>query len=462
MMTPRVRVTCLLLLLILLGDSLLGACTPADSVRRTQEDAWLLLLAGEVQLTGALPEIASASAPHPARVAIPAPGSQSPTTPNEAWNLMDYYSGLREAFEQKAKADGLPPEVIQAGLAEYDAKIKALADRAQELGARRARRRGTAWKRFFDGMGRFVGKAFDVGGKIVKFAIEDVPSGVVEYGPDLIREYARAYVEKLKGQLRNRGEQKAFEILAEKNPNLAAAYLMFKAGRAGVKLFRDFARLFGRHPRQGASVSGTGPEQAPLSTGGDEQEAPFTLPSGGQWTASCDSGRDDDIESWCAEQGGSLTADSEFQLRIDFASGTFSLAAKTECEGPKFTNSSGGWTQITNSEELKGGGTLYPDGWLVGMVEASAKWMGRGVRLKASGSESYEEGGPTEATVPLIARIETQDDMQALELFFTSGAAGENPPVDVEWLRGLGWEGVEDWLGVCKACYVVCRPGGGS
>ncbi len=250
----------------MLTDTLLAACSGGDSVRRSREDAWLLAIAGYYQLTGEQPALAMVGGPKLARLREASVHAQ-PTTPNEAWSLIGYYGDLRAKFEQKAKADGLPPEVLRAGLAEYDAKIADLVEKAKALEARRARHRGTAWKRFFDGLGRAIGRAFDIGGRIVEFAVEDVPTAVGEYTPALVKGLAQAYVEKLKGELRTKGEQKAFEILAEKSPNLAGAYLIFKAGREGIKVLRDFARLFGRHRRGGQAA------QAPADTGAAGSEA---------------------------------------------------------------------------------------------------------------------------------------------------------------------------------------------
>ena len=459
MSTRRIRFACVFMLSLLLADTLLAACAGGTSIRRAQEDAMLLMIAGDYQLTGELPALPPEGVSKVARLNLSAFQPPEPTTPNEAWTLFEYYSGLRDAFEQKAKAENLPPDVVAKGIAEYEAKMKAMGDKANELDKRRARHRSTAWKRFFDGLGRFIGRAFDIGGKIVKFAIEDVPTAVGEYTPAVVKGLAQAYVEKLKGELRTKAEQKAFEILLEKNPNLAGAYLIFKAGKAGAKLIRDFARMFGRHRRGTAAQE---PEIPAVEAASPEEEAAgaFALPPSGTWAATCDSGRDDSVEAWCEEQGGQLSTDPAFKLTIDFASGTFSFAAKTECVGPEFTNSSSGWTQNTTSEEIQGGGTLYADGWLVGTAKVKALWIEEGVRVKAAGSESYKEGGPTEGTIPLIAYLDGEEDLRALDLYFTSGAYGEVDPVSIEWLREIGWDGVVDWLKGCEACYTVCRPGG--
>jgi hypothetical protein len=446
------------MLFLLLADALLAACSGGATPRRTREDASLLLIAGGYQLTGELPAAASASAPRLARLAVLAGETQAPTTPSEVWSLFEHYARLREQYEREARAQGLSEEVIQKGLAEIDAKMKALADKANALEDRRSRRGSTVWKRFFDGLGRFMGRAFDIGGKIVKFALEDVPAGVGEYGPEVVKALAQEYVKKLRGELREKGEQKAFEILAEKSPNLAGAYLLFKAGRAGVKALRDFARLFGRHRRGGQATAPAVPEVAGEDDAG---EGEFALPNSGTWSGTCNLGRDDSLESWCEMNAGQLTHEPAYTLTIDFGAGTFSLTGKSECLGPKFTNSSSGWTQITTSEELQGGGTLHPDGWLVGMVQATSVWIERGVWVRASGSESYEDGGPTTGTVPFVAYIGTDEDLVAVNAFFTHATSGEADALDPDWLRSLGWAGVVDWLGVCEACYVVCSPGGG-
>jgi hypothetical protein len=194
----------------------------------------------------------------------------------------------------------------------------------------------------------------------------------------------------------------------------------------------------------------------------DAGEGTFTLPAGGTWTGSCDSGRDDAVEAWCEQNGGRLTHEPVHTLRIDFAAGTFSFSGNTVCVGPKATDSFGSSSRITTVEELQGGGTLYPDGWLVGKVNASALWMESGVRVKIGGSESYQEGGPTTGTVPLMADIDGEEDLEALDIYFSSGAYGEAEPIDPDWLRGIGWGGVVDWLQGCEACYTVCRSAGGS
>jgi len=115
----------------------------------------------------------------------------------------------------------------------------------------------------------------------------------------------------------------------------------------------------------------------------------------------------------------------------------------------------------TLSRELRGGGRLYPDGWLVGMVDASSLWLERGVRVKIGGSENNEEGGPTTGTVPLTAYMHSEEDLKVLEVFFNSGAYGESEALDPNWLRSIGWDGVVEWLRVCEACYTVCRAAGG-
>ena len=267
MTARRIRLASILMLGLLLSDTLLAACAGGTSIRRAQEDAMLLMIAGDYQLTGELPAVAKAEGRKLARLVVASGRPQEPTTPSEAWTLFEYYRGLRDAFEQKAKAENLPPDVVAKGIAEYEAKMKALGDKANDLDKRRARHRSTAWKRFFDGLGRFIGRAFEIGGKIVKFAIEDVPTGVGEYAPAVVKGLAQAYVEKLKGELRTKGEQKAFEILVEKSPNLAGAYLIFKAGKSAVKVLRDFARLIGRHRRGGQAA------QAPADTGAPGSEA---------------------------------------------------------------------------------------------------------------------------------------------------------------------------------------------
>jgi hypothetical protein len=160
--------------------------------------------------------------------------------------------------------------------------------------------------------------------------------------------------------------------------------------------------------------------------------------------------------------GGQLTHEPAYTLTIDFGAGTFAFTGNTICVGPKATDSFGSWSQVTTAEELRGSGKLHPDGWLVGMVDASSLWLERGMRVKIGGSESYEEGGPTTGTVPLTAYIDGEEDLEALDVFFTSGAHGEAEALDPDWLRSIGWEGVVDWLRGCKACYTVCRSGGGS
>ncbi len=172
MTTRRIRLASILMLALLLSDTLLAACSAATPVRRPEEDAMLLLIAGDYQLMGELPAVPVDGVSKVARLNRSAFQPPEPTTPNEAWTLLEYYRGLRDDFERKAKAENLPADVVAKGIAEYEAKMNAMGDKANDLDRRRARHRSTAWKRFFDGLGRFIGRAFDLGGKIVKFAVE--------------------------------------------------------------------------------------------------------------------------------------------------------------------------------------------------------------------------------------------------------------------------------------------------
>jgi len=454
MSTRRLRFACIFMLSLLLADTLLAACSGGASVRRTREDAWLLSIAGYYQLTGEQPPTALAGSLKMARLAEAHVRPQESTNSNEVWTLIGYYVGLRDRYEQEGRAKGLSDDEIEKLLAGINAKIDDLMAKAKALDARRARHRGTAWKRFFDGLGRGVGRAFDVGGKVAKFVIEDVPGTVVTYAPAIIKELAQQYVEKLKETAKGR----LFDLLAKKAPGVVTAYLVYELGRKGLQIAREVERQLGRHGGGAAQDAPAASEDG--ATSSNETGGAFALPASGTWAATCDSGRDDSVEAWCEEQGGQLSTDPAFKLTIDFASGTFSFAAKTECVGPKFTNSSSGWTQNTTSEEIQGGGTLYADGWLVGTAKVKALWIEEGVRVKAAGSESYKEGGPTEGTIPLIAYLDGEEDLRALDLYFTSGAYGEVDPVSIEWLREIGWDGVVDWLKGCEACYTVCRPGG--
>jgi len=454
MVTRRIRLASVFMLTLLLSDTSLAACAGGISIRRAQEDAMLLMIAGDYQLTGELPAVARADGPKMARPVAASVRAQEPTTPNEAWTLLEYYRGLRDAFEQKAKAENLPPDVVARGIAEYEAKMKAMGDKANELDKRRARQRSTAWKRFFDGLGRFIGRAFDIGGKIVKFAIEDVPTAVGEYAPAVVKGLAQAYVEKLKGMLRTKGEEKAFEILLEKNPNLAGAYLIFKAGRAGVKVLRDFARLFGRHRRGAAG-------QEPTTTEPAEGED-IQMPAKGTMTATCQppSGAQS-IQAWCPTVEGTFTANTPLTVIIDFGARTFTFGYKIACEGRKSTESTfGTWRQNLSSDEMQGSGTVYENGWLLGEGAGMNIWIEQGTWWKAGNVVPINKVKENPSTVPVAILLDTPDDLIAFELGWGPGWVPDGPAgagFTIERARELGWEGLLGFAPACTTCVSLCE-----
>jgi hypothetical protein len=449
----RIRLASILMLGLLVSDTLLAACAGGASIRRTQEDAMLLMIAGDYQLMGELPAVAKADGRNLARLVRASGRPQEPTTPNEAWTLFDYYSGLRDAFEQKAKAENLPPDVVAKGIAEYEAKMKAIGDKANELDKRRARHRSTAWKRFFDGLGRFIGGVFDIGGKVVKFAVEGVPTAVGEYAPAVVKALAQAYVEKLKGELRTKAEQKAFEILLEKSPNLAGAYLIFKAGKSAVKVLRDFARLLGRH-RRGATAQGE------TATEPSEDEE-FALPTSGTMTATCEppSGAQS-IQAWCPTVQGTLTANAPLTVTIDFGSRTFTFGYKTACEGLKITDSLGTWIQNLSSDEMQGSGTVYEDGWLLGEGAGMTIWIEQGTWWKAGNVVPINKVKENPGTVPVAILLDTPDDMVAFELGWGPGWVPDGPAgagFTIERARELGWQGLLGFAPDCTTCVSLCE-----
>lgn len=48
-------------------------------------------------------------------------------------------------------------------------------------------------------------RAFEIRGKTVKFALEDVSTGVGEYGPEVVKALAQEYIQKLRGEPRQKG-----------------------------------------------------------------------------------------------------------------------------------------------------------------------------------------------------------------------------------------------------------------
>jgi hypothetical protein len=446
MTTPRIRLASAFLLSLLLADSVLSACAGGASIRRSREDAWLLSIAGSYQLTGELPPVAQMHAP---KVADALAQSQEPTTPNEVWTLFDYYAKLREQYERDARAKGVPEDVIKRGLADIDAKLQDLADKADALRERRARRRGTAWKRFFDGLGRFVGRSFDIGGRIVKFAVADVPGTIGEVTPVLIKGLAQAYVEKLKGDLRERGEQKAFEILVEKNPNLAGAYLMFKAGREGLKLLRDFARLFRRHRGGGAGQDATAADLP----GGEELQ----LPTSGVLTAKCNwPFGAQSVMDWCPTVQGSLTTNKPLSVTIDFSARTFTFDYSIACEGLKKTDSKGGWIQTLSSDAIQGSGTVYEDGWLLGMGTGVFTWVEQGTQWTGLAMEPVNKKNETSSSVPVAILLDSPDDLVAFELGWAAGGASSEG-LSIDRARQLGWDGLLAFPPGCTGCVSLCE-----
>jgi len=454
MSTRRIRFACIFMLSLLLADTLLAACAGGTSIRRPEEDAWLLSIAGYYQLTGELPAAPTEGVSKVARLTAPSFQPPEPKTPNEAYSWMEYYLARRADVEKEARAQGLPAETVAKALGEYDAKIQAYAEKGTELAERRARHRGTAWKRFFDGLGRFIGRAFDIGGKIVKFAIEDVPTAVGEYTPAVVKGLAQAYVEKLKGELRTKAEQKAFEILLEKNPNLAGAYLIFKAGRAGVKMLRDFARLFGRHRRGAAG-------QEPTTTEPAEGED-IQMPAKGTMTATCQppSGAQS-IQAWCPTVEGTFTANTPLTVIIDFGARTFTFGYKIACEGRKSTESTfGTWRQNLSSDEMQGSGTVYENGWLLGEGAGMNIWIEQGTWWKAGNVVPINKVKENPSTVPVAILLDTPDDLIAFELGWGPGWVPDGPAgagFTIERARELGWEGLLGFAPACTTCVSLCE-----
>jgi len=368
------------------------------------------------------------------------------------YTLLEYYYKVKDQYTQEAKANGTSPDRVKAAMAEVDAKIKELEDKAEDLETRRARHRGTAWKRFFDGMGRFVGGVFEIGGKIVKFAIEDVPTAVGEATPVIVKGLAQAYVEKLKGMLRREGEQRAFEFLAEKNPNLAAAYLIFKTGKAGVKILRDFARLFGRHRRGGQVAAG------PTATEPAEGED-FQLPTTGTMTATCPlPPAAQSVQAWCPTVEGVFTTNTPLTVTIDFGARTFTFGYKIACEGRKITDSLGTWIQNLSSDEMQGSGTVYEDGWLLGEGAGLNIWVEQGTWSKAGNVVPINKVIENPSVIPVAILLDTPDDRVAFELGWAAGSEGSAVGgLSIERARELGWESLLGFAPACTTCVSLCE-----
>ena len=453
MTTRRIRLASILMLALLLSDTLLAACSPETSVRRPEEDAMLLLIAGDYQLTGELPAAPTEGVSKVARVAAPSFQPPEPKTPNEAYTWMEYYLARRADVEKEARAQGLSAEAVAEALGEYDAKIKAYSEKGAELAARRARHRGTVWKRVFDGLGRFIGGAFDIGGKVVKFAVEGVPTAVGEYAPAVVKALAQAYVEQLKGELRTKAEQKAFEILVEKSPHLAGAYLIFKAGKSAVKVLRDFARLFGRHRRRAAAQE---PTTAALAEGEDYQ-----LPKTGTMTARCPLPPSaQSVVDWCPTVQGTLTTNKPLTVTIDFASGTFTFDYMVACEGLKKTDSLGTWIQNLSSDQMQGSGTVYEDGWLLGQGAGVNTWIEQGTWWDAGNVVPINKVKENSGTVPVAILLDTLDDMMAFELGWGAGWTSDGPPgtgFTIEQAREVGWKALLGLTPACTTCVSLCE-----
>jgi hypothetical protein len=455
MQTRTVRCASVFLLGLLLADTLLAGCVGGGpSIRRPEEDAWLLSIAGYYQLTGELPAAPTEGVSKVARLAGSFFQPPEPRTPNEAYSWMEYYLARRDDVEKEARAQGLPAETVAEALGEYEAKIKAYAEKGAALAERRARHRGTAWKRFFDGLGRFIGRAFDIGGRIVKFAVEDVPTAVGEYTPAVVKGLAQAYVQQLKGELRTKAEQKAFEILVERSPNLAGAYLIFKAGKSAVKVLRDFARLFGRHRGRTAAQGPTGTEPA---EGGE-----FELPTSGTMMATCQlPPAAHSVVTWCPTVEGTFTASTPLTVTIDFGSRTFTFGYKSACEGRKNTESTfGTWRQSLSSDEMQGSGTVYEDGWLLGEGAALSISIERGTWWKAGNVLPINKVSENSGTVPVAILLDTPDDLIAFELgwgpgWVTDGPAGAG--FTIERARELGWQGLLGFAPDCTTCVSLCE-----
>jgi hypothetical protein len=449
MTTRRIRLASILMLGLLLSDSLLAACAGSTSIRRTREDAWLLMIAGEYQLTGELPPVAMADAPKVARVTTTPVHIQQSTDPNEVWRMLEYYSDLRARYEAEAKAKGVSDDVLRTWLAGIDARIADLLERAQALEARRARHRGTAWKRFFDGLGRNVGRAFNLGGKVAKFVIEDVPGTVVELGPELIKELAKQYVEKLKETLRGR----LFDILSEKAPGVAMGYLVYKFGRQVVQVAREIDRQLGRRPSEGAEQVSTATEQ--------EEGEGFQLPTSGTMTATCQlPAAALSVQAWCPTVQGTFTANTPLTATIDFGARTFTFGYKIACEGLKKTDSLGTWIQNLSSDEMQGSGTVYEDGWLLGEGAGMNIWVEQGTWWKAGNVVPINKVIEDPSTIPVAILLDTPDDMVAFELGWGAGWAPGGPTGEaftIERARELGWEGLLGLTPACTTCVSLCE-----
>ncbi len=90
-------------------EAVLSSCAPSEAIRRPQEDAWLLSIAGAYQLTGELPAAPTEGVSKVARVAAPPfrpPGQ--PKTPNEAYSLMEYYMARAKGRRAGGQGQGPP------------------------------------------------------------------------------------------------------------------------------------------------------------------------------------------------------------------------------------------------------------------------------------------------------------------------------------------------------------------
>jgi len=438
------------LALSLILEAVLSSCAPSEAIRRPQEDAWLLSIAGYYQLTGELPQMAMTSAPKLGQIRQQPRALLQSKDPNEVWRLLEYYSTLRVEYEQRYKAAGYTPEQIKAALADIDAKIADLLERAKALEARRARHRGTAWKRFFDGLGRNVGRAFNVGGKVAKFVIVDVPGTVGEIAPDLIKELAKQYVEKLKETLRGR----LFDIVSEKAPGLAMGYLVYKFGRQVVQIEREIERqLSGR--RGGAAAQG---ETAAVTGAGEG----FQLPTSGTMTATCQlPAAAHSVVSWCPTVEGTFTSNTPLTVTIDFGARTFTFGYKIACEGRKSTESTfGTWRQNLSSDEMQGSGTVYEDGWLLGEGAGLNIWIEQGTWWKAGNVLPINKVSENPGAVPVAILLDTPDDLVAFELGWGAGWAAGDPAGEaftIERARELGWAGLLGFAPACTTCVSLCE-----
>ncbi len=284
-----------------------------------------------------------------------------------------------------------------------------------------------------------------------------MPTVIGEYTPAVVKALAQAYVEKLRGELRTKAEQKAFEILVEKNPNLAGAYLIFKAGRGAFKVLRDFARLFGRHGRRRSRLHDD------RRSAGEE----FELPTRGTMTAKCElPAAAHSVQAWCPTVEGTFTANTPLTVTVDFGARTFTFGYNIACEGRKSTESTfGTWRQNLSSDEMQGSGTVYEDGWLLGEGAGLNTWIEQGTWWKAGNVVPINKVNENPGTVPVAILLDTPDDLVAFELGWGAGWAAGAPTGEaftIERARELGWGGLLGFAPTCTTCVSLCEVTSGA